>query len=103
MYYRIFNEVDEHYYPYAYNETDFDSVKDCVAYMLGEMAGNGDIEEDVFTSSIEQLSRSAENDFPFHPQQTANEIYSLEKSSEAFSLNDLPSHMLDYVGKPWRS
>jgi len=53
MYYRIFNEVDEHYYPYAYNETDFEKIKDCVEYMLTEMMNIGDVEvEQNFANSL---------------------------------------------------
>ena len=102
MYYRIFNEVDEHYYPYAYNETDFEKIKDCVEYMLTEMMYNCDIEEDDLNQSIEELNISNENNFPFHPNNTVCEAYSIEKSDNEFILNDIPEHMLQYVGEPWR-
>jgi hypothetical protein len=102
MYYRIFNEVDEHYYPYAYNETDFEKIKDCVEYMLTEMMNIGDVEEDDVNQSIEELNSSNENNFPFHPNKTVCEAYSIEKSDIEFILNDIPEHMLQYVGEPWR-
>jgi SPX domain protein involved in polyphosphate accumulation len=102
MYYRIFNEVDEHYYPYAYNETDFDQIKDCVKYMLHEMMNNGDIDEDQEADSLTQLNDATENSFPFHPEKTISEVYSIEESEKEFSLNDIPKHMLEYVGQNWR-
>jgi hypothetical protein len=102
MYYRIFNEVDEHYYPYAYNETDFQKIKDCVNYMLKEMMNNGDIEEEDMSKSIEQLQSLNENNFPFHPKKTVCEAYSIEKSTKEFILNDIPEHMLKYIGENWR-
>jgi hypothetical protein len=102
MYYRILNEVDEHYYRYAYNETDFEKIKDCVDYMLNEMMNIGDVEQDDMKKSIEQLNNSNENNFPFHPKKTIGEVYSIEKSDKEFVLNDIPEHMLEYVGKDWR-
>jgi hypothetical protein len=102
MYYRIFNDVDEHYFPYAYNETNFEKIKDCVKYMLNEMMNNGDIEEDAMNKSIEQLESTNENNFPLHPKKTVCEVYSIEKSDKEFVLSDIPEHMLEYVGKNWR-
>jgi len=103
MYYRIFNEVDEHYYPYAYNESDFDQIKDCVRYMLNEMMNNGDIDDEQMSDSLKELDSCVETNFPFHPKKTVREVYSVEKDLKEFKLNDIPKHMLEYVGQDWRS
>jgi hypothetical protein len=102
MHYRIFDEMNEHYYPYAYNETDFERVKDCVSFMLKELYNNGDVDEDQRTESMSELNGSNEDSFPFHPSKTVCEVYSIERSESEFVLNDIPEHMMEYVGKSWR-